>query len=620
MEEQNAKEKRRVSNSSAFLSNTEILDEKGRKPRDMCACVFLILVWIVNIAIMYRSLGTGNPARLIFGVDYTGNVCGGTTADGKVDNFQERFVEGDNTTTNKNDADAFINPLYIGSNDSTWKEYYKSHSVITFPQIEKDFLVNKQLIEGQKLPYFFGICQQRCPLVGDIVCTLEADFSLCSSFKTETSASACGGENEAQFQVYRKLATAKCALQKTNGTNASAVCKGCWEAKYNTYPVMKRCVPVSSSRSEARCIYPLRQGGQTWIIKTAEDRKFCQFSESITTMKGAAMPQALVSSFNSASKYVNMWMGDLSKTKTPILLCGAVFTIFIGYMWLHFLKLHAGFVVWLTLYLSVLLSITSTLVMLAKAGIIGTASQFASMADHVQNLQNKGESHLNMNVNVDMSSMVPGQLPPVLQASQENVERYKWCGIILAIFTILLLATIISMRRQINVAATIMKEASRALQDMPAVVFFPTITFTLTLLLSVYFIFVATYIASSRQADIENSIATDATALANALPNSLSLAKEKMREWSQTRFNTTTEVEFDFSSPAPRVVYTQAPLTKTMLLFHVLVWLWSQAFISAFGLTVVAGAVCMWYWKKHASGLDRRYCSCSCIVLNCSTM
>lgn len=60
-----------------------------------------------------------------------------------------------------------------------------------------------------------------------------------------------------------------------------------------------------------------------------------------------------------------------------ILVCGGLLSFLLGFVWLIFLKCFAGCMIWTTIVLIVLLSLTIAILGYAKAGIL-TASQFDS--------------------------------------------------------------------------------------------------------------------------------------------------------------------------------------------------------------------------------------------------
>ena len=177
-------------------------------------------------------------------------------------------------------------------------------------------------------------------------------------------------------------------------------------------------------------------------------------------------------------------------------------------------------------------------------------------------------------------------------------------------------------RQRINLAAAIMVEASKCLDDMPSLVFWPILTFTLTSLVDVFFAVSAGYIASMRLSDL----ATTANNVAGGLEQAYVVMKEcegevfkcvathlrsnrmnsaaALMEQKTMQYANKTISFPNFANRIPRVVEVDNSMVTYFLLYHLFVSLWVGGFIQASGLVVVAGAVCWWYWKEHPQGLD----------------
>ncbi|KAL7750812.1 hypothetical protein RI367_003769 [Sorochytrium milnesiophthora] len=127
--------------------------------------------------------------------------------------------------------------------------------------------------------------------------------------------------------------------------------------------------------------------------------------------------------------------------------------------------------------------------------------------------------------------------------------------ITLAVLAVIILLMVIALRARISVAVQVLKEASRAVGAMPLIVFYPVFSLVCSALILLYYLAIAAYIAS----------VPDGTSVAIA-GNATASTNFKYLQW-----------------------------------YHLFGALWGLAFISGFNQTVIAGAICSWYWT-----LDKR--------------
>ena len=200
-----------------------------------------------------------------------------------------------------------------------------------YPQFETDILINQQ--SGWTIPQFFGICATACPAKDEIICGIEARYKLCKDYKASNSKNTCIGDEAAAFNAYISTTVSAC-----NETSTDTVCSTCWKMPYGTKNVLNRCVPFTNSTTVNMCLYPVGPNGLPWEIKDAEGDKFCKVKQATTTVTGAALPNELVTYFNSGSEYVEQWFGDIYITMTPVFVTGVIFSIILGYVWLWGLK------------------------------------------------------------------------------------------------------------------------------------------------------------------------------------------------------------------------------------------------------------------------------------------
>jgi solute carrier family 44 (choline transporter-like protein), member 2/4/5 len=120
--------------------------------------------------------------------------------------------------------------------------------------------------------------------------------------------------------------------------------------------------------------------------------------------------------------------------------------------------------------------------------------------------------------------------------------------------SILVFLLIVAMRKRIKLAIAIMKEASNAVKTMPLIVLFPFTTVALVVVLCLYWIIIAAYIASAGE-ESSSKLAADLDCDADASAGS----------------NT--------SCPVDLTAFSSSTTMRYMLAYHFFGLLWTNQFI-----------------------------------------
>eukprot|EP00761_Pharyngomonas_kirbyi_P011687 gb/GECH01011713.1/.p1 GENE.gb/GECH01011713.1/~~gb/GECH01011713.1/.p1 ORF type:complete len:675 (+),score=74.61 gb/GECH01011713.1/:1-2025(+) len=139
-------------------------------------------------------------------------------------------------------------------------------------------------------------------------------------------------------------------------------------------------------------------------------------------------------------------------------------------------------------------------------------------------------------------------------------------GIALCILAVLYFLLLLWLLRRIRFAIAVIKEASKALMKMPSLLFFPSVTFLLVAALSVWYITVASFLASASQ---DVTLETD-------------------------DFSDKLTGQFNQSLTVSRYDST----LRWFELYHVFGYFWGNAFIVAIGYTTTAGAVAAYFFSS----------------------
>lgn len=174
-----------------------MVPDEHRKCQDCFCFILFVLFWIGMIVIAAISIASGDPNRLLYGVDYQGNTCGQGDMSGK-----KRIV---------------------------------------YPRLSEDLLLNMQdgKIKTNPLDYkFYGICVNECPYASYVLC--NADDPLVT-------------DNMSQQQRLH------CIDDPNDSTpQCESVRENCWYIPLNMSSIFWRCLPdyVVTKGEDVRCVFP----------------------------------------------------------------------------------------------------------------------------------------------------------------------------------------------------------------------------------------------------------------------------------------------------------------------------------------------------------------------------
>lgn len=162
-----------------------------------------------------------------------------------------------------------------------------------------------------------------------------------------------------------------------------------------------------------------------------------------------------------------------------------------AFSWIVLMKNFGKCVCWTTLILSLMTCIALNLALYVKAGIIG-ADVLGNIAAFVATKD------------PEIADQIPNAFPDYLQPSETRKALYKWSAMAMTVFLLIVFVAMVRFRQKINVAIQMCKEAAAAIVDMPLIIFWPFLNVFLLVVLMVYFIFIAMYIASAANLQTAN--------------------------------------------------------------------------------------------------------------------
>ncbi|EQC41675.1 hypothetical protein SDRG_01633 [Saprolegnia diclina VS20] len=423
-------------------------------------------------------------------------------------------------------------------------------SLIYYPRMTQDMLT--QSAKGiQPLDMkFFGLCVSACPSMGDYICT----------YATEASIRAANpGAN----------ATTLNSARKKRASSFSTTTTDCWLVPLPSEVVAFRCLPLSiaSGNSTVICIQP---GNSPEYYKTVKGVQVpndkCEVSQTITVTAtiGEANSDPVMDKLQTTVAMIGRFVGDIQKTYAPVLLICGVGSLVLGWLFLFFMRCCAGCVIWLTLFIVQVVLAGLSLFFLLKGGII-YSSDISALTTQINAIPS-GES-----------------LSASLSVADSNIKVYQAAAVISIVLTVVMLLIVCFMRKRIQIAIGIIREASRTIQCMPLLVCFPVVPAITSILLFIYTTIIGAYIYSA-----DGNLALPSS-LASALPGNASASVTA--SWDAELTASTSAVE-----PSQRM--------HIMIAYHIFGFLWTNQVIQAVSMTTIAGAVCKYYWSRNHSAAE----------------
>lgn len=514
----------------------------NRKCTDVFFLLLFLVFWIGMVIIAGVGYKNGEPKRLIYGTDWMGRTCGiQAVANGDV-------------------------PAY----DLTEYPY------LIYPRLSEDLLALQMdassisFMDRSMLKKFYGVCISHCPM------TNESATGVYVHAYTDYAANK---------EPVSSLNTSKGASVEDEGAGSP------WKISVDTTEVLNRCMELSKIEVHviARCAdecsaeeeayytaagITTRTCGASYTLNPLVDCKDKSCTDTVlaarsncTTIETSKQEKQTMSARENPVNemlrrkwnMVARWIGDIEKAAFPILICGGLFAVVLGFVWLVMLRYCAGLFVWLVIILMCAMQIVITVFCAFEGGILTNTRAREAMAK--------------MGVSEATTSSMFQSSTSYINASGFKVSEdqvYYWsiaCYVMIALDVVLLLV-LIFMCSRIRIAIGIIREASKALQTMPMLTLYPLIPTTFALGLFAYWLVAAAYIATSASITLQD-VSDAATDLAGHTPIKAQVDNDNVVNY--------------------------------LLIYHLFGLLWTNQFIQANAYTTIAGAFCEYYWT-----LDKR--------------
>ena len=197
-------------------------------------------------------------------------------------------------------------------------------------------------------------------------------------------------------------------------------------------------------------------------------------------------------------------------------------------------------------------------------------------------------------------------LPPVVSSlSSYYYNKYTWLvmGIVLGVFTLVLFLILLFLFKRIQIAIELIEEASKAVGEMPSILFFPIVPFLAQLLIIIWFLLVGMYIATSGTK--EYKVVDMSPTKTFCVNNSTGTLYQNNEVCDPVTFQTNCGQVCDTDTECPQCVFHKFGPTVSdtwLQVYNIFGLFWLLFFWSALGEMVLAGSVSGWYWTLDKGG------------------
>ncbi|KAF0699844.1 Aste57867_9620 [Aphanomyces stellatus] len=290
-----------------------VAPNSSRKCRDVLCCVVFLVFWLGMAILAIVGVANGTPQRLLYGTDFTGQVCG----------------TGTNATA----------------------------SLIYYPRINDDMTTQAAKGVPPLDMKFYGLCVTKCPVVGDYICAYAAEAAIQTA---NPGASA---------------ATLAAARQARANVNPLLYTPDCWLVSLPSDAVAFRCLPtqVVNSNTTQVCLIP-GDAPQYYTVTNGVKTPNAKCSLKATTVNsqtvGEANSNPVFDQLQTTGALIGRYVSDVKKTYGELLGIGGGGALVLGWLFLFFMRCCAGCVIWSVLFAVVLLLGILSTYFLFKGGLI----------------------------------------------------------------------------------------------------------------------------------------------------------------------------------------------------------------------------------------------------------
>jgi len=360
----------------------DILPSVHRGCTDFMFFVLFVAYIVGMIGLTAIGYQTGDPNRLIQGADHLGELCGGPNRQG------QKFI--------------------------------------VYPRVEEDIFISGFLDGGANLESlsFFSICQSRCPLSNEYVCTIAGEERL--------------QEEVAALSRTREDIANQCVNFYFGGFNplcpAAIIHRECFQTLFDTQSVLNRCLPEYvyevETLPESRCTKFRNITDADGNVVESVCVRYREVQRVVREQPTAS--NILFDSFNTYLQILEQYTGDIVKSYRVILGSGIGVTMGVGFVYIAALWCCVGVIVWFTVLACILMATIFTLYCYLKAGILSgeiiavVANEAVDALEQVSNgIDDQDLIDVDVNQTFATSRVNASALPAAFSESVDYQRQYE---------------------------------------------------------------------------------------------------------------------------------------------------------------------------------------------------
>lgn len=233
-----------------------------------------------------------------------------------------------------------------------------------------------------------------------------------------------------------------------------------------------------------------------------------------------------ISDATSSRSVLQVLAGDLASTWQYVLICMGV-AVVLSFSWVSIMRKYTSCMAWTTVF-GLFITMCAGTYWIYDSAIEKTAEAAAQ--------------------------------DPVVESQVSNAQTMTYFSYAMMGMCVLSFLLILFMRKRVKIAIGVIREAGKAIGDMPMMMFFPLVTFTGLMVFFTYWVGVSCYLASAGDPVVQS--------------------------------DGTIEYEADKT-------------LQSAMFYHLMGMFWTSQFILAVGMTTIAGATATWYWTADKANLPK---------------
>eukprot|EP00591_Stephanopyxis_turris_P010664 CAMPEP_0195527514 /NCGR_PEP_ID=MMETSP0794_2-20130614/29231_1 /TAXON_ID=515487 /ORGANISM="Stephanopyxis turris, Strain CCMP 815" /LENGTH=1048 /DNA_ID=CAMNT_0040658435 /DNA_START=444 /DNA_END=3590 /DNA_ORIENTATION=+ len=474
-----------------------------------------------------------------------------------------------------------------------------------------DFLALMDVIDFDLLS-LTGICVESCPVTYDVICT--SDYLSTNARPSPSEVALCQeGELVTDFENLLQI-------PRTQFWHDNEYCQNCYNVLMNTTEVFFRCFDIITTVNtfDEVCTYPDMTNRSQYFPNGTLDETYVDAYDTACLTKRVAdeyvankptyESNPLAELMGSTMATLQSWAKDTENSALVIVSVGIGGAMVCGFIWIAFLRLCTGCIVWGTIVGFIFFLACGASYCWLMSGYFDAAAVATWVAEAAAsigldalaaNLERWVNSTDFSNQNMSSSNF---QVVADLGIDVETDTQTLWrVGAFSAtiVWTVVVILVIV-VAKKIKIAIAIIEEASMAIMRMPCLVFFPFLTAVFILLNALFLIFSVALMASAENITIgeittsfQNYTNTDCAVVNSSDAFNATDVFVDPLDYGTALSQRLLCLGIDFLAE-----WAHIGVIDILNWYQLFCFFWNNAVLQGIGIMVVAGAVADWYWTR----------------------